>query len=115
MSDVDLDPEVKARMNAALEMLGRTGATGFELSYDDDVEPVRWSATVTYRGTKLWETTHHPVTATEALLEQVIDGGRCTRCGRPTAVMLRGVIPDGAPIGICYRYRLGQRYVGTCS
>lgn len=110
----DLDPDVKARMSAALEMLGRTGAAAFELSYDDDLDPIRWTATVTYRGTKLWRTTLHPVTATEALLAEVIDGGACTTCGRPTAVLLHGAIPDGAPLGVCYRYRLGARYVRSC-
>lgn len=99
---------------AAVDQLGRTGARAYEVGYEEDTDPVVWNATVTYQGTKLWRSAADPVRATELLLEDVIDGGLCTSCGRPTALILDGQPSLDTP-AVCERYRIGKRYVRSCS
>lgn len=76
-------------------MLGRTGASTFQVRFSDDEEPVVWIATVSYetknpltgkRGREHWEAAAalDPTTAIMRLCEQLIDGGTCKHCGRPT-------------------------------
>ena len=78
------------KLTAAVEMIGRTGATHFGLRYQDDEEPVVWIAVGTWPGDR-----HEvaagldPTRAALRLCEQAIDGGTCTHCKRPT-----GLEPD---------------------
>jgi hypothetical protein len=109
----------QARLVAAVDMIGRTGGRAYEVGYEDPTEdggtgPVVWHATATHQGAKHWRTGPDPVTATELLLEDLIDGGTCTSCGRVTALVLDGSTGLGMP-GICDRYRLGNKYVRSCS
>lgn len=69
---------------AAIDLLGRTGVQSFDLRYSDDANPVVWMAV------GHWETRCEasgaldPVKAVFRLCEEVIDGGTCTHCNRPT-------------------------------
>lgn len=90
-----LDP----RGLAGVKLLERTGARTFRIAYspDDDGDPTIWHATVTWRlgtdgrpiakgGRERSEVSAglDPVTAVMRLCEQVIDGGMCVHCNRPT-------------------------------
>lgn len=80
--------EFDPKFIAGVDMLGRTGATQFQIRYADDEKPIVWFAVVIYKGNmKKFETAaaSHPVEAVMRLCQQVIDGGTCTHCGRPTA------------------------------
>lgn len=93
---------VKDRMMACVDLIGRTGAQGFQLRYSDDEEPVVWMAVAGYKQAgdpksgnpaKRTERIHHevgagmtPDVAAFRLLETLIDGGKCTHCQRPTGV-----------------------------
>lgn len=77
-------------ITAATEMVGRTGATEMQVRYSDDEQPVIWMAVATYSGGR-WETAagQTPSRALYRLLEQLVDGGQCQHCGRPTGITER--------------------------
>jgi hypothetical protein len=90
MTDVDMDP----RAMAGVDMLRRTGAQSFQLRYSDDEEPVVWVAVAAYSAVNPLtgkQAEHYecagalnPTAAIMRLCEQLIDGGTCQHCGRPT-------------------------------
>ena len=67
----------------------RTGCHQFVIRYCDEDQPVVWLALG--RWGRSWQVAAalHPVAAVFALCDQVIDGGACTHCHRPT-----GFAPD---------------------
>ena len=84
------------RAAAGTELIARTGATGFEISYDDDVPGdatrVDWTAQAKYRGTRvISQRFPYPAQAVEDLLSRVLNGGLCQRCHRRTVV---GILHD---------------------
>lgn len=87
------------RVNAALDLLSRTGVTDVEIAYngDDDgtpTSPVQWWAKANYGGHRVYSHPWYPypAQAIEDVLAQVINGGTCARC-RKTAVV--GAVIDG--------------------
>ena len=88
-----IGPEADRRMLAGVDLLGRTGAEEFQIRYDDGDDgagPVVWIALGQWGGDR-WEAAAAmgPVAAVMRLCEQVIDGGMCKHCDRPT-----GFSPD---------------------
>lgn len=83
----------QARLTAAVDMLGRTGAGEVQLRFADDDEPVVWIAAARWKDH--WEAAAalNPLRALYRLCDQVIDGGECKRCGKPT-----GFSPDLDPL-----------------
>jgi hypothetical protein len=78
-------PELDERMLvAAVKLIGRTGATGWQLRYSDDEQPVIWAAVAEYQGRYEVAAALDPLRATLRLCERLIDGGQCTHCKRPT-------------------------------
>jgi hypothetical protein len=77
------------RLPAAVELLGRTGADEIQIRYCDEERPVIWMAAG--RWGKKWETAAamNGVLAVFRLCDEVIDGGQCAHCQRPT-----GFSPD---------------------
>jgi hypothetical protein len=77
------------RIPAAIALLGHTGATEVQVRYCDEERPVVWMAVA--RWGKRWEVTAAmtPALAVFRLCDEVIDGGQCTHCRRPT-----GFTPD---------------------
>jgi len=76
---------------ACAEMLGRMGVGELRVGYTDpdDGEPVAWYAMAYFRVQGAWEAAGAmtPDRALYRLCEQVMDGGHCTHCGRPTGVV----------------------------
>jgi hypothetical protein len=83
----------QARLTGAVDMLGRTGAAEVQLRFADDDTPVVWIAAA--RWGDHWEAgaALNPLNALYRLCDQVIDGGECNRCGKPT-----GFSPDLDPL-----------------
>jgi hypothetical protein len=77
------------RLPAAVALLGHTGADEVQVRYCDEEKPVIWMAAA--RWGKRWETAAAmaPALAVFRLCDEVIDGGRCTHCRKPT-----GFTPD---------------------
>jgi hypothetical protein len=77
------------RFVPAVDMLGRTGADEFQIRFCDEGRPVIWMAAA--RWGKRWEAAAamDPVLAVFRLCDEVVDGGICTHCKRPT-----GFAPD---------------------
>lgn len=117
---------------AAVDLVGRAGATEFEVGYlHDDVpaEEAGWYAHAKYRGTRITEENHRgPTEAAEALARRILTGGRC-RCGKlvalsdsgatafPTATMADGstwTAEDAAKAGQCRWTRIGKRWEPGC-
>lgn len=92
------DPTKDPRFIASIELLHRTGARSFQIRYSDDEKPVVWIAVGTWRwargrpvakgGEERSECAAalQPLRAILRLLDQVVDGGTCAHCGKPTGV-----------------------------
>lgn len=85
----------EARIRGVYDMLQRTGAASIvlrhvddEVGEDEDPGRVVWLAVGDWvaDGERRWEagTGHDPLQALTRLCTQVMDGGRCTHCDRPT-------------------------------
>lgn len=86
---------------ACVDLIGRTGAKNFLIRFDEpdepDEGPTVWIAMACYERvsplkhktkTTVWEVGAGmtPPTAAMRLCDQLIDGGQCTHCHRPTGV-----------------------------
>lgn len=111
-----LSEEDRDRLTAAIDVVGRAGARGFELGFLDADRPAhlaRWYATATYRGAKVIVEEHaSPVDAAEELAWRLVEGGRCTSCGGRVAVDGHG-IPDLNGVR-CRWSRRGDCWVPGC-
>lgn len=80
----DVDP----RLTAGVGMLGRVGAVNVQIRFSDDEQPVVWMAVATFErdGREVHEATGalDPTLAVLRLCGQLIDGGECQHCHRPT-------------------------------
>jgi hypothetical protein len=76
--------EKDPRIPAAIDLIRRTGASEFSFRYSDDEPPVVWMAIAKWG--KTWDIGAgvNPTIALFRLLDQVIDGGQCVHCKRPT-------------------------------
>lgn len=105
--NVDMDEDA---IVACADLVGRTGATGFEIGYlHDDVptEQAGWYAHAQFPGTRLVvEDQPGPVEAADALSRRLLRGASC-RCGRPVAL-------TDASTGTCRWRRNGNRWQPSC-
>lgn len=126
-SGVDQDAVV-----AAADLVGRTGATGFEIGYlHDDVpnEEAGWYASAQYRGARIIEESSGPTEAAEALARRLLTGARC-KCGKLVALSDSGAVAyddvtmaDGTKwtvdkaraAGQCRWRRMGARWQQGCA
>jgi hypothetical protein len=81
-----MPPQLEARMIAAVELIGRTGAGEFQLRYSDDEKPVVWMAVAKYGDHYEAAASVDPMQAVFRLCETLVDGGTCAHCGRPTGI-----------------------------
>jgi hypothetical protein len=91
---------------ACADLVGRAGASEFEIGYTGDETDPRWYAHAKYRGARLQVQDHRdPTGAAMALAARLMRGATC-RCRRPVA------LSDGAK---GCRWRLvGQRWEPGC-
>jgi len=115
---------------AAADLVGRTGAKGFEIGYlhdDVPIEQAGWYAHAQFEGARITEEGHTgPVQAAEALARRLLEGGKCTKCGglvalssrgavfHPTAKLTDGTRWDGPPPRQCRWTRMGSHWVAGC-
>lgn len=99
-------------LDAALDLIGRTGARSFEIGYlRDDVplEQAGWYAHAQYRGARITAEDHPgPVEAAEALARRLLTGARCVNCDK--VITLSGE----ASRKTCRWTRLGTRWEKGC-
>ncbi len=80
-----MDPEDPQFM-ALVDLIGRCGAKQFQIRYQDDETPTVWvAAAILPKGADAAGALD-PGRAVLRLAEQLIDGGECTHCHRPTSV-----------------------------
>jgi hypothetical protein len=117
---------------AALDLVGRTGARQLEIGYlheDVPAEQADWYAQVTYKGARIIEEHHTgPAKALEALAAQLLTGAMCNHCkglvalSRDGAAFFGGAFTHGATMTIdeararpqCLWRREGERWVRGC-
>ena len=115
---------------AAADLVGRTGAKGFEIGYlhdDVPIEQAGWYAHAQYNGVRITEEDHvGPAEAAEALARRLLEGGKCTSCGglvalssrgamfHPSAKLADGTRWDGLPAKQCRWTRMGNHWVAGC-
>lgn len=84
------------RFDAAVMLVGNSGARSLEIGYlYDDVpsEQAAWWATATYRGAKLnVENEAGPAEAVEALAKRLLTGARCQWCQGLVALSTDGAV-----------------------
>lgn len=89
--------EAIALLTACVDLIGRTGAEGFWMRFQDDEEPVVWIAQARYQrdGREVYEidAALDPTRAAFRLCERLVDGGQCQHCHRPT-----GITEDFGPV-----------------
>lgn len=78
----DRDP----RFLAAVDLIGRTGASSWSVRYCDEETPAVWLCVAEYEGEGMWDAAgaRDPLTAALRLCEQLVDGALCVHCGKPT-------------------------------
>jgi hypothetical protein len=80
--DINMNSDV---IVACADLVGRTGASDFEIGYVHDNVPVEeagWYAHVKFRGVRIMVDDHRsPSAAALALAEKILTGGAC-RCGQ---------------------------------
>lgn len=108
------------QMMAAIDLIGRTGASNFQIRYSDDEMPVVWIAVAEFKSK---EGSGYQVAsafaadaAIYALCDQLLDGGRCTHCHKVTGfttdfdeqiqeVILRDEAGEEETLAVCwYQY-----------
>lgn len=96
-------------LKACADLVGRAGASNFEIGYvrdDVPVEDAQWYAHAQYRGARIIVQDHRsPSSAAFALAERLLSGATC-RCRKPVA------LSDGAP-GCRWRL-MGPRWEPGC-
>ena len=95
------DPLLEAAVMACADLVGRTGARGFEIGYLHDDVPVDqadWWASAIFRGARIQVDGHiHPAAAATALAVKILTGAKC-RCGKLVALADDGAIAYRKPI-----------------
>lgn len=118
---------------ACVDLVGRTGATGFEFGYlHDDVpsDQAGWWAHAQYKGARISVADHKdPVGAIEALAKRLLKGAKCAHCGGLVALSDRGAfafqdshlvdgsewtVEQAAAAGQCRWTRMGRRWEMGC-
>lgn len=102
-------------LDAAINLIGRTGAQAFEIGYlhdDVPIEKAGWYAHAQYQGARVTAEQHPgPVEAAEALARRLLAGGQCAHCkGTITLAEHRG---DEGP-KLCRWTRRGARWDRGC-
>jgi hypothetical protein len=84
------DPFDDSRFVAGTVMIGRMGATNFQVRFCEEEEPTVWivSARWERNNKERWEAAGalDPGTAMYRFLELVMDGGACLHCGKVTSI-----------------------------
>jgi hypothetical protein len=75
--------------SACSQMLPRLGAKSLQIRYCDEEQPVVWMAVAEFADVDPQVAAAlNPGRALLRLLEQLVDGGKCTHCNRPTGITL---------------------------
>lgn len=119
-------------IKACADLVGRTGATNFQIGYlHDDVpaDQAGWYAHAQYRGARIGaEDQAGPVEAADALCRRLLSGAQCFHCKKLVTLSDHGVVAfdrrlvDGtfwsaqaaARAGQCRWHRAGPRWVRGC-
>lgn len=100
-------------VEACVDLIRRTGATGFEIGYlheDVPVEEAGWYAHARYRGARITvDDQPGPVEAADALSRRLLTGAHCQHCGR--LVTLSAPIARPAQ---CRWRRMGNKWTRGC-
>ncbi len=89
---------------AAIKLVGRSGATGLAIGYSDEHTPPVWFAVARYGDQHEAAGAMTPRQAVLRLLDELVDGGLCLHCHRPTGVTVDHG-PQSLPEVVCwYQY-----------
>lgn len=80
-----MNPEADDRIKAAVDLIGHTGADEFQIRYSpEDEPPITWTAIARWRDHWECAAAMNPLDAVFRLCDQVIDGGICQHCKKPS-------------------------------
>lgn len=124
--NIDMDEDA---LIACADLVGRTGATEFQIGWLNDDPPHQWFAHAQFRGARIGVEDHAgPIEAADALCRRLLTCARC-RCGKLVAlsdsgaVAFDGHLADGtewtteqaAKAGQCRWRRMGPRWEMGCA
>lgn len=127
-----IPPDAMRRIKAAVDLLERTGVRQINIAYAHDtprMEDAGWFMEGHYRGSRIICDEHvSPWDAADAMVTRILDGGKCTRCGRLTTTNPAGAwardahLIDGTPwsaqeqvaAGVCVWRLVGERWTEGC-
>ena len=126
-------PDDDDRIIAAAGLVGRTGATSFEIGYLHDGVPnaeAGWFAFARYKGARITvENQMSPPRAAEALAVRLLTGAKCMGCGKLVALSGIGAFAFANPVmtdgtiftyeqarsaGLCRWKRTGNKWGSEC-
>lgn len=111
---IDFDADV---VIAAADLVGRTGATDFEIGYlngDVPMAEAGWYAVAVFRGAKIIEEAVRPAEAAEALAIRLLTGAKC-KCGRLVALHAGGAMAFNAAMADGTNWTVEEaRAAGQC-
>lgn len=70
------------RLLACIDLIGRTGAEGFQMRFSDEPDPVIWIAVAEWKQIHECGSGLNPLVAATRLIERAINGGLCAHCGK---------------------------------
>jgi hypothetical protein len=124
-----MDKDDEQAVTACMEVVGRTGATDFQIGYLED-SLADWYAHAQYRGARITVEGHaSPVAACNALVERLLNGAQCQHCKGAVTTTPAGLLAfDGtlttgeawtaeqqARAGLCVWQRKAERWVRGCA
>ncbi|OZF09846.1 hypothetical protein CH300_00245 [Rhodococcus sp. 15-1154-1] len=108
MSGDEFDQDV---LTAAIDLGGRSGATGIEVGYlhdDVPVEKAGWYAFAQFKGARITSEDHvGPVEAAEGLARKILHGAQCTHCKKTVSL-------GGFSKSRCRWRRMAAKWVRGC-
>jgi hypothetical protein len=93
MTDSDAVSLIEGKFQAAVELLGRTGADQFQVRYCEEEEPTVWMSAAHWPEIEdimpdHWDAAGgmSPWSSLLRLCEAAMNGGRCTHCNKMTSI-----------------------------
>ena len=111
--------EITDPVLACTELGERTGGRSFEIAYDDDSLPVTWSASLMFKGGRLFvEGFPGPNSAANALAMRILDHATCVICGLTIVTAnsrrLQHETGVAATVDRCLWERQGPHWIAGC-
>lgn len=110
--------EPSAKFVGAVDLIRRCGATRYEMRYTDEtVKPIAWIAVAIFPKDRYeCAAAFDPEQAVFRLCEQLVDGGQCIHCKRPSGFTEDSMTDVEMQLLVCWYYwnPIAGQFVRSC-